>query len=111
VPPLRLLITVADDFEASVLRARLRSEGIDTTLAGSLGGLYGPRGPLARVDVYVPEDCRDDARLVLHADEIDAPDAVETSRSQSLAWRVAALVALAGVVLGALGGVYLALTG
>jgi putative signal transducing protein len=112
VAPLRLLITAGDDFEASVLRARLRSEGIDATLAGSLGGLYGPRGPMARVDVYVAEECLDDARLVLLADEIDAPDLVATRRAPewSWGWRLAALVALTGVVLGALAGVLLEIT-
>jgi len=60
-------------FLAHVLAARLASEGIDVELRGALGGAYGLTvGDIARVDLYVPVEQVDDARLVLLASEIDA---------------------------------------
>ena len=60
-------------FLAHVLAARLASEGIDVELRGALGAAYGLTvGDIARVDLYVPAEQVDDARLVLLACEIDA---------------------------------------
>src|SRR3954452_13607493 len=67
-----LLTTVHGTFSAHVLAARLHSEGIDVELRGAVGSPYGLTvGDMARVDLYVPEDQVDDARLVLLASEID----------------------------------------
>jgi putative signal transducing protein len=67
-----LLTTVHGTFSAHVLAARLHSEGIDVELRGAVGSPYGLTvGDMARVDLYVPEDQVDDARLVLLAAEID----------------------------------------
>jgi hypothetical protein len=67
-----LLTTVHGSFSAHVLAARLHSEGIDVELRGAVDSPYGLTvGDMARVDLYVPEDQMDDARLVLLAAEID----------------------------------------
>ena len=71
--PLVALTSVHGSFTAHVLAARLASEGIDVELRGALGGAYGLTvGDMARVDLYVPEEQIDDARLVLLASEVDA---------------------------------------
>jgi len=73
VPPLVALTSVHGSFSAHVLAARLASEGIDVELRGAVGGAYGLTvGDMARVDLFVPEDQMEDARLVLLASEIDA---------------------------------------
>ena len=67
-----LLTTVHGTFSAHVLAARLHSEGIDVELRGAVDSPYGLTvGDMARVDLYVPDDQMDDARLVLLASEID----------------------------------------
>ena len=67
-----LLTTVHGTFSAHVLAARLHSEGIDVELRGAVESPYGLTvGDMARVDLYVPDDQMDDARLVLLASEID----------------------------------------
>jgi hypothetical protein len=67
-----LLTTVHGTFSAHVLAARLHSEGIDVELRGAVDSPYGLTvGDMARVDLYVPEDQMEDARLVLLASEID----------------------------------------
>lgn len=82
VPPLLPLTTVHGAFSAHVLAARLQSEGIDVELRGAVDAAYGLTvGDMARVDVFVPEDQMDDARLVLMATEID--DAMEMPVSAS----------------------------
>jgi hypothetical protein len=76
VPSLLPLTTVHGAFSAHVLAARLHSEGIDVELRGAVGSPYGLTvGDMARVDLYVPAEQMDDARLVLLASEID--DAME----------------------------------
>jgi hypothetical protein len=66
------LTWVSGSFSAHVLAARLQSEGIDVQLRGALDGPYGITvGDMARVDVFVPEDQLDDARLVMLASEVD----------------------------------------
>jgi hypothetical protein len=67
-----LLTTVHGTFSAHVIAARLHSEGIDVELRGAVDSPYRRTvGDMARVDLYVPEDQVDDARLVLLASEID----------------------------------------
>ena len=69
---MRLLTWVSGSFRAHLLAARLHSEGIDAQLRGALDGPYSLTvGDLARVDVWVPEDQLDDARLVMLATEVD----------------------------------------
>jgi hypothetical protein len=71
--PMQQLTWVSGSFPARVLEARLHSEGIDVELRGALDGPYGfTVGAMARVDVFVPVDQLDDARLVLLVDEVDA---------------------------------------
>lgn len=68
-----LLTSVGGSFAARVVAARLQSEGIDVDLRGALDGPYGLTvGDMARVDVYVPTDQIDDARMVLLSDEVEA---------------------------------------
>ena len=81
-----LLTTVHGTFSAHVLAARLHSEGIDVELRGAVDSPYGLTvGDMARVDLYVPEDQMDDARLVLLASEID--DAMDLPEPHGLAGR------------------------
>lgn len=66
------LTKVFGSFEARVLAARLYDEGIDAELRGALDSPYGfTVGEMARVDVYVPADQMDDARLVMLANAVD----------------------------------------
>jgi hypothetical protein len=67
------LTSVNGTFPARVLAARLHSEGLDCELRGALDSVYRLTvGDMARVDVYVPADQMDDARLVMLVDEVDA---------------------------------------
>ncbi len=71
--PLTRLTSVSGSFSAHLVAARLQSEGIDVRLQGALGSPYGlTMGDMARVDLFVPEDQLDDARLVMLAAEVDA---------------------------------------
>jgi hypothetical protein len=105
MPPLAALTTVHGAFTAHVLAARLQSEGIDVELRGAVGSPYGLTvGDMARVDLYVPEDQMDDARLVLLASEIDSvmalPDPAVEDRPAPMAtwaWVGAALLLVAAV--------------
>src|SRR5260370_41575292 len=66
------LTWVSGSFSAHVLAARLRSEGINVQLRGAFDGPYGITvGDMARVDLFVPEDQLEDARLVMLASEVD----------------------------------------
>jgi hypothetical protein len=70
---MRRLTWVSGSFSAHVLAARLQSEGIDCELRGAVDSPYGLTvGAMARVDVYVPEDQMEDARLVMLVGEVDA---------------------------------------
>src|SRR5262245_32366006 len=95
------LTWVQGAFHARVVAARLRAEGIDVRLAGSVDGTYGVTvGDLARVDVYVPDAQLDAASFVLLADEVDATlgaptewwDAGEPRRRSRWPWLAAALL-------------------
>jgi len=96
-----LLTTVHGTFSAHVLAARLHSEGIDVELRGAVDSPYGLTvGDMARVDLYVPEDQVDDARLVLLASEIDDamafPDEHDTGHRAVPSWVwIAAVIVLA----------------
>lgn len=97
------LTSVHGSFTAHVVAARLASEGIDVELRGALGSPYGLTvGDMARVDLYVPEDQVDDARLVLLASEVD--DAMDLSEpgsgvpASTWAWLAAVLMVTAAVV-------------
>jgi len=104
VPPLVALTTVHGSFTAHVLAARLGCEGIDVELRGAVGGPYGLTvGDLARVDLYVPEEHLDDARLVLLASEIDDalalpdPSAMVTRARTPWVWAAAFALVVAAV--------------
>lgn len=103
--PLVALTSVHGSFAAHVLAARLTSEGIDVELRGAIGSPYGLTvGDMARVDLFVPEEQMDDARLVLLVAEVDAAMALpdresEASPSAGATWAwVAALVLLTAAV-------------
>jgi hypothetical protein len=71
------LTSVYGTFRARVMAARLEDEGLDVVLRGALNSPYGLTvGDMARVDVYVPDDQLDDAKLVLLASEVDEADEV-----------------------------------
>jgi len=73
VMPMQPLTWVSGSFTAHLLAARMESEGIDVQLRGAVDSPYGLTvGDMARVDVWVPEDQLDDARLVMLASEVDA---------------------------------------
>lgn len=66
------LTSVSGSFSAHLVAAHLHAEGIDVQLRGALDGPYGLTvGDMARVDVFVPEDQMDDARLVMLATEVE----------------------------------------
>jgi len=66
------LTSVSGSFSAHLVAARLHSEGIDVRLRGAVDGPYHLTvGDMARVDVFVPDDQLDDARLVMLATEVD----------------------------------------
>jgi hypothetical protein len=106
VVPMQPLTWVSGSFSAHLLAARMESEGIDVQLRGALDGPYMLTvGAMARVDVWVPEDQLDDARLVMLATEVDsvmaaprewAGSATTPTRRWPL-WIALGLVALAGV--------------
>ncbi len=59
------------------MAARLEDEGLDVVLRGALNSPYGLTvGDMARIDVYVPDDQLDDAKLVLLASEVDEADVI-----------------------------------
>jgi hypothetical protein len=104
VVPMQRLTWVNGSFTAHVLRARLCSEGIDAELRGAVDGPYVVTvGDLARVEVFVPEDQMEDARLVMLAGEVDAAMAAPREwggtrvRGRSVRW--AALAALLAAAL------------
>ncbi len=71
--PVTLLTSVGGSFAAKVIVARLESEGIDCEVRGAIDSPYAlTMGDMARVDIYVPDEQLDDARMVLLVDEVDA---------------------------------------
>jgi hypothetical protein len=73
VEPMHRLTWVSGSFAAHLLAARLQSEGIEVQLRGAINGPYVLTvGEIARIEVYVPEDQLDDAKLVMLADEVDS---------------------------------------
>jgi hypothetical protein len=66
------LTTVGGSFAAHVMAARLKAEGITVKLRGAVDSPYQfTVGDMSRVEVFVPEDELDDAKLVLLVDEVD----------------------------------------
>ncbi|HEY7135039.1 MAG TPA: DUF2007 domain-containing protein [Acidimicrobiia bacterium] len=92
------LTSVNGSFPASVLAARLQSEGLDCELRGAVDSVYRLTvGDLARVDVYVPADQMDDARLVMLVDEVDAAcegDMLSPARATWPRWVLLTLLAM-----------------
>jgi hypothetical protein len=67
------LTSVGGSFAARVLEARLLDEGLTVELRGCVDSPYQfTVGEMSRVDVFVPEEELDDARLVLLANEVDS---------------------------------------
>jgi Putative prokaryotic signal transducing protein len=105
VTPLLPLTTVHGSFSAHVLAARLQSEGIDVELRGAVGAAYGLTvGDMARVDLFVPEDQMEDARLVLMASEIDnamempPPPSERARHAPTWPWAVAIMLIVVAAV-------------
>lgn len=70
--PMCRLTSVTGSFSAHLVAAHLYCEGIDAQLRGAVHGPYLlTMGDMARVDVFVPEDQLDDARLVMLATAVD----------------------------------------
>ncbi len=103
--PMLLLTSVHGSFPARVLAARLESEGLDVELRGALDSPYGLMvGDMSRVDLWIPEDQLDDARLVMLVSEVDdamaLPDHLEGTRRGRPRWAVwAAVVVIVAAVL------------
>jgi hypothetical protein len=75
--PMTRLTSVYGSFRAEVMAAHLRDEGLDVQLRGALNSPYGLTvGDMARVDLYVPDDQIDDARMVLLVAEVDEADVI-----------------------------------
>ena len=75
--PMTCLTSVYGSFRAEVMAARLTDEGFDVELRGALHSPYVLTvGEMARVDVYVPDDQVEDARLVLLVSEVDEADEI-----------------------------------
>ncbi len=94
------LTWVCGSFEARVLAARLYDEGIDAELRGALDSPYSfTVGDLARVDVYVPSEQAEDARLVMLAIEVDtATELPEPRHHRHLVTWPACVLLLAAIV-------------
>jgi hypothetical protein len=93
------LTSVNGSFPASVLAARLQSEGLDCELRGAVDCIYRLTvGDLARVDVYVPADQMDDARLVMLVDEVDAACEGESLSASQASWPRWVLLTLLAMV-------------
>ncbi|MGH8994125.1 MAG: hypothetical protein ACRDYV_02040 [Acidimicrobiia bacterium] len=66
------LTSVGGSFAAHVVAARLAAEGLTVRLKGAVDSPYQfTVGDMSRVDVFVPEDELEDAKLVLLVDEVD----------------------------------------
>jgi hypothetical protein len=82
------------------MAARLENAGFDVQLRGALDSPYVLTvGEMARVDVYVPDDQLDDAKLLLLVDEVDEADEILDDdrppipmRYTPRAWAVAAIL-------------------
>jgi hypothetical protein len=108
------LTTVGGSFAARVLQARLVAEGITVELRGCLDSPYQfTVGDMSRVDVFVPADELDDAKLVMLVDEVDAvldlPPQREAPRGDRWGDRALWVVLVAVVMLGLLPIVRMAL--
>jgi hypothetical protein len=100
------LISVGGSFAARVLEARLQAEGITVELRGAIDGPYQfTVGDMSRVDLYVPQDELEDAKLVLLVDEVDAVMDLPPQRDRPgdawgdrALWVVLVAIVLLGVV-------------
>ena len=67
------LTTVGGSFAARVLQARLEDEGLTVELRGNIDSPYAfTVGGMSTVEVYVPEDDLEDAKLVMLVTEVDS---------------------------------------
>ena len=68
-----LLAKINDPNQASVLRARLDSEGIEARLHGEALGPYRLNiGAMAVTEIWIPPERMEEARLILLAADVDA---------------------------------------
>ncbi|MGH9038923.1 MAG: hypothetical protein ACRDZ3_01700 [Acidimicrobiia bacterium] len=98
-----------------MLAARLQAEGLTVKLRGPVDSVYQfTVGDMSRVDVLVPEDELEDARLVLLVDEVDfvldLPPQKEGPSSFRWGGRALWVVLVAVILLGVLPLVELAFT-
>jgi hypothetical protein len=67
------LTTVGGSFAARVLQAHLEAEGLTVELRGNIDSPYAfTVGGMSTVDVYVPEDDLEDAKMVMLVTEVDS---------------------------------------
>jgi hypothetical protein len=109
------LTTVGGSFAARVLQARLEDEGLTVELRGCVDSPYAfTVGAMGNVDVYVPEDDLEDAKLVMLVTEVDSVLDLPPQRDRpSDPWGDRALwvVLVAIVLLGLLPIVHMLTTG
>jgi hypothetical protein len=106
------LTTVGGSFAARVLQARLEDEGLTVELRGNIDSPYAfTVGGMSTVDVYVPVDDLEDAKLVMLVTEVDSVLDLPPQRDRpSKAWgdRALWLVLVAIVLLGIMPIVHMA---
>ena len=106
------LTTVGGSFAARVLQARLEDEGLTVELRGNIDSPYAfTVGGMSTVEVYVPEDDLEDAKLIMLVTEVDSVLDLPPQRDHpSGAWgdRALWLVLVAIVLLGILPIVHMA---
>ena len=100
------LTTVGGSFAARVLQARLEDEGLTVELRGNIDSPYAfTVGGMSTVDVYVPENDLEDAKLVMLVTEVDSvldlPPQRERPRDpwgDRALWLVLVAIALLGII-------------
>jgi hypothetical protein len=100
------LTTVGGSFAARVLQAHLEDEGLTVELRGNIDSPYAfTVGGMSTVDVYVPEDDLEDAKLVMLVTEVDAvldlPPQRERPRDpwgDRALWLVLVAIVLLGII-------------
>ena len=100
------LTTVGGSFAARVLQARLEDEGLSVELRGNIDSPYAfTVGGMSTVDVYVPEDDLEDAKLVMLVTEVDSvldlPPQRERPRNpwgDRALWLILVAIVLLGII-------------
>ena len=100
------LTSVGGSFAARVLKARLEDEGLTVELRGNIDSPYAfTVGGMSTVDVYVPEDDLEDAKLVMLVNEVDSVLDLPPQRDRPsdpwgdrALWLVLVAIALLGII-------------